>query len=465
MSILVAPRGPSTPSPAPARVLPARAPRRRPRGGAVVRLAVVGGALAVLLFWWSGTSASVGATPGGALTAAGELAGLLGAYLVCVQLLLIGRVPWFERAVGMDRLVGWHRSLGTTVVLLVLTHVALMVVGGALLDRQALWPEALSLVATQPEMLSAVVGTGVFLVVGLSSARLARRVLSYEVWFALHLSVYVGIYLTFGHQVAAGTHFVDSPLARGVWIALYVATAAALVTWRVVLPLLAHRRMLLTVEHVVDEGAGTVSVWLRGRGVDELGARGGQFVLVRFLTRGHWGTAHPYSLSMVPTTEHLRLTVAALGDHSAAAAQLRPGTRAVVEGPFGQFTAVRATATRSLLVAGGAGIGPVRALAQELVACGHDVVVLHRAHDTAGLALARELADVPGLRYVPLPGRRADLGHDPLDPRHLAALVPDVAGRDVFVCGPEGLMSAVITAARALGVPRSAIHHEELSLS
>ncbi|WP_245862094.1 ferredoxin reductase family protein [Sanguibacter antarcticus] len=426
---------------------------------------IIGGAVAVLVFWWAGTPSSIGATPGGTLTSVGELAGLLASYLVCLQLLLIGRVPWFERAVGMDRLVGWHRSLGTTVVLLVVTHVVLMIVGGAMLDQLALWPEVLSILATQPDMVTALVGTAIFLVVGMSSARLAREHLSYEIWFVLHLSVYVGIFLTFGHQIAAGSHFVGSTLARAVWIALYVATASALVTWRVVVPLLAHRQMMLRVEHVVPEGAGMVSVWLRGAGLERLSAQGGQFVLVRFLTPGHLWTAHPYSLSTVPTSDLLRLTVAALGDHSSATARIKPGTRVLVEGPFGRFTAERSTSSGALLVAGGAGIGPIRSLAEDLLRQGRDVVVVHRAHSSDGLALGRELVGVAGLRYLPLPGRRADLGYDPLAPRSLVRLVPDVAERDVFVCGPEGLVAAVVSSARTLGVPRSAVHHEELSLS
>lgn len=468
MSTLVDPRAtvPASPRGSRGRAAAHRSgPTTRRPGALAVRLALLAGAVAVTALWWSGTPASVGGTPGGALTSLGELAGLLASFLVCAQLLLVGRVPWFERSVGLDRLVSWHRTLGATVLLLVLTHVALMVIGGAMLDQQALWPEALSLLTTQPEMLSALVGTALFLVVGASSARLLRRRLSYEAWFLVHLTIYAGIYLTFGHQIAAGTHFVADPWARAAWIALYVATGAALLTWRVLVPLVEHRGLLLRVEQVVPEAPGTVSVWLRATGRRQPRAAGGQFVLLRFLTPGHLATAHPYSLSAVPADGLLRVTVAALGDHSAAAAALRPGTRVLMEGPFGRFTADRSRTGRALLVAGGAGIGPVRALAQDLLGRGVDVVVLHRAHDAAGLALAGELAAMPGLRYVPLPGRRADLGADPLAPDALRRQVPDIAGRDVFVCGPEGLMTAVVRAVRALGVPRSSVHHEELSLS
>ncbi|MET0787752.1 MAG: ferredoxin reductase family protein [Cellulomonas sp.] len=432
----------------------------RRRGGVLPVLWL--GVVAVLLFWWTGTDATAGATPGGALTALGELAGLLASYLVCAQLLLVGRVPWFERAVGFDRLVAWHRSLGTSVVLLVLTHVALMIVGGALLDGVTLWSEVPVVLARQPYLWPALVGTALFLAVGLSSARLARQKLSYEAWFAVHLTIYVGVFLAFAHQVAGGTHFVDSTVARGLWILLYAGTAAALLTWRVVLPLLAHRRLALRVSAVVPEGRGLASLWLEGRGLASLGARGGQFFLLRFLTPGHRGTAHPYSLSMVPTGDHLRFTIGALGDHSSAVADLRPGTRVQVEGPFGRFTADRATTHKALLVAGGAGVGPVRALAEDLLVQGHQLVVVHRAHDAAGLALAAEFTPSPGLRYVPVPGRRARLGYDPLDAAHLRSLVPDIASRDVFVCGPPAMTEAVVRSARALGVPRTAIHREEI---
>lgn len=435
------------------------APRRR-LSAAMATLWL--GSLAVVAFWWFGTSSAAGATPGGALISVGELSGLLGSFLVCAQLLLVARVPWFERSVGLDRLTAWHRSLGTTVVLLVLTHVALVVVGGALLDRTSVWSEVPGILATQPYLWPALIGTVLFLVVGLSSARLARRALSYEWWFGLHLTIYVGIFLTFFHQIAGGTHFVSDRLAQIAWIGLYSATASAVVVWRVVLPLLDTHRHQLRVASVVPEARGLVSVWLTGASLGRLDARAGQYFLVRYLTRGHLGTAHPYSLSMVPTDDRLRFTVGALGDHSSAVDALRPGTRVQIEGPFGRFTADRATTHRVLLVAGGAGIGPVRALAEELLRRGHHLVVLHRAHSADALALADEFTESPWLHYVPLPGRRSELRYDPLAPAHLRRLVPDIAERDVFVCGPDAMATTVERSARALGVPAGAIHREEL---
>lgn len=436
-----------------------------PAPGAVVLWAVLVGVLVlVVAFWWRGTPPSAGASPAGALTGVGELVGLVASVLVCAQLLLVGRVPWFERAVGLDRLVAWHRVLGTAVVLLVLTHTLLMVVGTALPAQAASWWQALTLVLAEPDMTAALVGTGLFVVVGVSGARLVRRHLSYEAWFLVHLTIYAGVYLTFAHQVTAGAHFVADPTARAAWVLLYAGTAAALLTWRVVLPLLGVLRDAPRVSAVVPEAGGMTSVWVSGPALADAGPRAGQFFLVRFLARGHVVTAHPYSVSVAPDGEHLRFTVGGLGDHSRAVAHLRPGTRVLLEGPFGRFTAARARRRGVLLVAGGAGVGPVRALAEDLVARGHDVVVAHRARSRADLGLGHELADAP-LTYLPVVGRRADLGYDPLGPGRLDALVPDIASRDVFVCGPPAMVATVENSARRAGVPRSAVHHEELSLS
>ena len=55
-------------------------------------------------------------------------------------------------------------------------------------------------------------------------------------------------------------------------------------------------------------------------------------------TRGRWWTAHPFSLSAAPDGRSLRITVKALGDHTARMGEIPIGTRVVAEGPFGVFT-------------------------------------------------------------------------------------------------------------------------------
>jgi predicted ferric reductase len=399
------------------------------------------------------------------MTSFGELTGMAGGFLVCIQVLLIARVPWLERAIGMDRLVGWHRTLGASVLFLIVTHVLAMIFGQQLIASQTPWTATFAVLTSYPDMLTALIGTLLFFAIGISSARVPREKLPYELWYWLHVSAYVAVFLTFLHEISAGVHFDSNPIDKAAWIALYLATASAVLTWRVVLPLIAAWRHRLRVVAVVDEGGGITSVWLGGRRLHELGAVAGQFFLFRFLTFGHLLTAHPFSLSSVPQNDVMRISVGSLGNHTAKFPHLRVGTLVFAEGPFGVFTSARSTSGKILLVAGGAGIGPIRALAEDFVRRGRDVVVLHRSTWPDGLALDNELRALGSITVHSLVGSRRELGYDPLGVASVHWMVPDVRERDVYICGPGGMADAVEDSVLQLGLPRRMIHREELSLT
>lgn len=424
------------------------------------------GGCAVCSLWWFNTAPSALDGPGAVATSAGRVAGLIGAYLVLLQLLLLARLPWLERAVGLDRLASWHRGLGTNVVILLCGHVLLIVAGVGLTERETPWSATWEVLTTYPDMLLAAIGIVLFLAVAVTSGRLMRTRLSYESWYWIHVTTYVAVAFSFFHQISAGADFVLVPAARLLWIGLYAAVACCVLFWRVALPARRWFRHALTVDRVVRETPNTVSVWLRGRHLGELDALPGQFFLWRFVTVGHLWSAHPYSLSAAARDDRLRITVKAVGDHSHGLGRLRRGVPVFAEGPFGHFTTQARRRPGVLLIAGGSGIGPVRALAGELLGEGGDIAVLYRASTWDDVALRGELDRLAehGLRVRYIVGRRAELGHDPLDRRGLRRLVPDVAHRDVYVCGPEGMTTTVCAALRSLGVPRQQIHTEEFSL-
>ena len=121
-----------------------------------------------------------------------------------------------------------------------------------------------------------------------------------------------------------------------------------------------------------------MSVHLTGRRLDRLPVEAGQFLTFRFLGRPGWTRANPYSLSAAPDGRSLRITVQAVGDGSASTFALRPGTRVLVEGPFGRLSARARTRRQVALIGAGAGITPIRALAEGLDVRHGDCVVLHR---------------------------------------------------------------------------------------
>ena len=110
----------------------------------------------------------------------------------------------------------------------------------------------------------------------------------------------------------------------------------------------------------------------------------------------------------------------------------------------------------------------MRALFEALPADAGRLVLLHRAAREEDLVLRAELEELAKRRggtVHHLSGPRSTNPQDePLGPAGLARLVPDIAERDVFVCGPPAMMQAVARSARSLGVPRRSIHCERFSL-
>jgi predicted ferric reductase len=437
----------------------ARRPRRSPAGPVLALLWA--GAAAVVALWWADTASVVGTA--GWLTGAGRIAGLLCGYACAVLVGLMARVPLLERRIGSDRVARWHAMAGRYTVCLLVAHITLVLLGYAAQDGASLWHETVTVVLDYPDMLKAGFGTVILFAVGITSARAARRRLSHEFWYYVHLLTYVAVFLAFFHQLTLGNDLSGNTWATAAWYALYLGVAALVVWFRFLVPVRLNLRHRLRVESVHKEAPGVWSVVVRGRRLDELGARPGQFFRWRFLGEGMGWTSTPYSLSAPPRHDLMRITVKALGDHSAAVCLLRPGTRVWAEGPYGSLTADRQSAPKSLLIAGGVGVTPLRALFETLPG---EVTLLYRARTAEDLALGGELEAVARwrggrVRYAlnGPDGRRPSLTAE-----SLRAAFPDLAGHDVYVCGPHGFARDVYEALRAAGVPDRRIHHESFEL-
>ena len=399
------------------------------------------------------------AAAGGPATALGRLTGLVAAYLMLVTVLLVARIPALDRVIGQDRLVAWHRRLGPWPLYLVAAHGALITIGYAQAARTGAPHEFWTLLTTYPGVLAGTVGFGLLTAAGVTSYRKARRKLAYETWWAVHLYTYLALALAFSHQLATGASFVGHPVARVWWTAIWLGTAGVALAYRIALPAVRSASHRLRVVAVEEEGPGVFSIICKGHRLHRLPLHGGQFLQWRFLKRGLWWQAHPYSLSALPRPPYLRVTIKALGDHGDALAGLKPGTWIAVEGPYGAFT--RHARRRDAVLLAGAGVGttPIRALLEDLPP-DVDVEVLVRASTPADLVLRDEIAQLVsarGGRLHELVGPRTEVA---LDPVSLRRLVPDLARRDVFVCGPGGFNELITSSARTAGVPKDRIHHE-----
>ena len=243
-----------------------------------------------------------------------------------------------------------------------------------------------------------------------------------------------------------------------------IATLVVL-AYRVLAPFASAFRYRLRVAEVIPEASGVTSLRITGRKLDRLKARPGQFFIWRFLTPGHWWTAHPFSLSAAPDGRSFRITAKAAGDHTGRMGRLPVGTRVVAEGPFGDFTEQARRRPKVLLVAGGIGITPVRALLERMEG---DVVAIYRVINQDDIVFADELAELEQrrgvkVRYV-VGDHATPEGRNLLSPEHLHELVPDLAERDVYLCGPPAMTEVTEQRLRHAGVPRRRLHIERFAI-
>ncbi len=240
-----------------------------------------------------------------------------------------------------------------------------------------------------------------------------------------------------------------------------------MVGWRLLLPVWRSARHRIVVTSVVAEGPGVVSVHMTGRGAS-LNAEAGQFLNFRFLSGRGWSRAHPFSLSAAPVDGRLRITAKVIGDGGAALWTMRPGTRVLIEGPYGRLSSRARTQRRVALIGAGVGVTPLRALAEAMTYGPGEAVLLYRFSCVPLFERDfRRLAYERGLHVVLLPGHRRQAGSwlgagvGLVDDRSaLKQWVPDIADRDVFVCGPQEWAEDVRRTTEAAGVPADRFHVE-----
>jgi predicted ferric reductase len=388
-----------------------------------------------------------------------------------IMLILAARIPYVDRAIGHDRAIALHNKLGKWVLFGLLFHAIFLVCGYAAQDSIGLASELASLLGISDLLLS-LIGLATLSVIAMTSIVAVKRSLPYEVWHVIHLATYVAIGLSLPHQFSVSGLFATGTWQRWYWLALFSIVALGLMSFRFVLPLITSWEHHLVVSRVVLEDTDVVSIEMSGRGLDRLGAEGGQFMSWRFLGRGLWWHQHPFSLSAAPTDDTLRITIRALGHGTAKLLSVRPGTRVAIEGPYGIFTDAARSQLGVTLVGIGIGIAPIRSLLEATAVVPGSATVILRAHSPEQLYLVDEieaLCRAKGARLLALVGPRNPTSYDPTwlpvqcGTMRLGDLVPHLAQSDVYVCGPQAAADLVIDDALAAGTPASAIHNERFS--
>ncbi|WP_052226886.1 ferredoxin reductase family protein [Microbacterium mangrovi] len=405
----------------------------------------------------------------------GRITGLVSANLLLYQVLLMARVPVFERGFGRGAITRMHRLVGFWSFWLLIAHLVLITLGYAFAAAINPFVQLWQLIWDYPGMLLATAGTILLIMVVVTSLRRSRHRLRYESWHLLHLYGYLGVGLAIPHMLWTGADFLGSTAATVYWWTLWAVTAAAVLVYRVLVPLVRSARHTVRVASVQRDGAKGVTVRMTGRALHRLKAAPGQYFVWRFLNGPGWTRGNPFSLAAAPDGNELVISARLVGDGTSRLTTLRRGTRVMFEGPYGDLTGERRQAHRLLMLGAGAGVAPLVALLEgERWEAGDAILVTRDSSASEALrttAIAR-LVQRRGLVHYALDGPRARSGAPWLPATHeqwagpdlLRYVAGDLAAYDVYVCGPVPWMDAVMADLQEAGVAPAAIHHESFSI-
>jgi predicted ferric reductase len=404
----------------------------------------------------------------GRSVALGRLAGLLLGSGVLLQLVLVSRLPWIEPSVGSDRLHRLHRRLGFVIGSVFLSHPVLLTLGYARRNQVSVSQQFMEFAADWRTALAMAAFVVIALIVT-ASTPIVRRRLTYETWHVSHLAMYIALGLASLHQ-ANGTEIAGQRWWAYYWVAVHAVVISCLVVFRAGRPIFRSARHRFRIDRIVTESDDVTSVYLTGRQLNRFRFRPGQYANVVFLSKGRW-SPHPFSFSAAPNGQFLRVSIKAAGDFTDRVRELALGTVVLLEGPLGAFTAEQPR-DKYLMVAGGIGITPIRALIESLAEAGRDIVLLYSVKSAKDLVFASELQALTSHCHFILSrdsqnregteSGETNVAHERgrIDLRMLTRLVPDVQGREVFICGPKPMMKAVAAALGVLQVRESSIHYE-----
>jgi predicted ferric reductase len=407
-------------------------------------------------------------TTAACLVTTGKIFGLLAAALVLIQFPLSAKLKAMDRVFGLHRLLLAHRALGLSAVVLASLHPLFVFAPkakeiGAL--RLAIWPE----------LLGAVLLIGLWIAVCTGLWREFLR-LPYGIWYLFHrLGTFSAAVLVTIHVLNVSHDFEQGwPLyALIVVLALYVALFA----WEKGIKQTILKKRMYAVTDITPAGKDTYAVALAPEDGEVFPYGPGQFAFVTFRSEALPLERHPWTISSTPTRpKNLIFTIKCSGDFTRLIGRLKPGDRAVVDGPYGLFSYpahVRDPNEELVMVAGGVGVTPMLSMLRYMADTGdgRKTTLVWSNRTEADILYREELetmkGELPDLSIHNVLTRQRDFqGHTGrLDTAMLKELLSGCSREaSVFVCGPPPMMDAACKVLRGIGFKAHFIHTERFSI-
>lgn len=188
----------------------------------------------------------------------------------------------------------------------------------------------------------------------------------------------------------------------------------------------------------------------------------GQFVFIKFLDENIGKEQHPFTIASSPLNPNIKLAIKNLGDFTSKLGNLKPGTIAEVEGPYGNFN-LTSDVNNQIWIAGGIGITPFLSMLDHSVLSDNNRKNISLYYCTKNLEEALFLEDIisiaknnNSIKVIPwYSDEKGRISASEIEKRN------SIKGAHFLICGPQLMMESLSQQLIKKGVPKSAIHMED----
>jgi predicted ferric reductase len=384
-----------------------------------------------------------------------RLGALLGFTLFGVQIGLSAKLRFIERYFGHDKMITIHRRLGIAAFILVLFHALAVIV-----------MRATAFLSFKTELLLGIIALSLLVILLLFI--LSRKYLHsrYEYWAIVHQLNYLIFLLAFVHSIFIGTTLRSSLIWQIFWVLLgfgFIGIAGYKLwnNYRV------HRNRF-QVAQVVQE---TPTIWTIHFQPQKLDYRPGQFMILRLIHNAVTSEPHPFTIASSPSSPALSVSIKAAGDFTGKIGTTKPGDYALIDAPYGRFSFLEFPGESYLFIAGGIGITPFMSMLRFMrdKRITKKVLLLWGNRTEADIAFRDELRQMEqtmaSLKVVHILSEKNDWNGETgfISAPLIKKYAGDLAGIEIFICGPPIMMKLVLNTLQSLNVSKSKIHFERFT--
>lgn len=398
--------------------------------------------------------------------------GLVGFAMLLMEFFLSGRFRVISGRIGIDLTMRFHQLIARTLTLFILIHPFLY----ATPFKSPLPWDTTRLLTLGLDKASIVTGVIAWLLLAvLVLTSIFRRQLPYryETWRVGHGIGAICI-AGFGlhHALEAGRYSAN-PSLEVFWLVMFGLAALTMLYVYVITPW-RQLRAPYNVVSVRKVAAKTWSLAVEPGNGEAMEFEAGQFAWVTLGRSPFAITEHPFSMSSCPADRpRIEFTIKEAGDFTKGLGEIRPDTRAFLDGPHGNLTLPSRGGLGLVFLAGGVGLAPIMSMLRQLRAerdprpmilvygnrCADQILYgseIEAMTSDLNLQVHHVLAEPPpnwaGLEgELDMPVLRQLLGFD---------------GRNdwlFYVCGPAPMIDSVEADLGRLGIPMRQIVSERFS--